>query len=227
MLEALVVQFMLVPAEHVFVASGLIQWALRTLGGASTQNLLNEAEAPIPRDLAVGYAEILLALSVTMVYGPGLPLLYFFAAAGFGMRFWCVNACSIVASVILLLCNLMLMLILLLLCRVEKWADLSVYKKPPLLDGDLFKNFDQIMMAMVTISVLMANHFVSSAGGLHPEIPRKHDTFGRPHAIPMFVVFLVVMISFSVKIATKVFPMLHEWCYRLPGGDWWLHDRQQ
>ena len=44
--------------------------------------------APIPRDIAVGYGEILLALSVTLVYGPALPLLYFMAAAGFGMRYW-------------------------------------------------------------------------------------------------------------------------------------------
>jgi hypothetical protein len=67
MLKMEQVQFLLVPCEHAFSASGVLQFATRTFAGASTQNLLNEAEAPTDRDLAVGYGEILLALAVTMV----------------------------------------------------------------------------------------------------------------------------------------------------------------
>lgn len=67
MLESLLLQFCLVPCEHVFFASGLLEFVIRTVSGASTQNLLNQALAPIERDIAVGYGEILLALAVTLV----------------------------------------------------------------------------------------------------------------------------------------------------------------
>lgn len=51
-------------------------------------------------------------------------------------------------------------------------------------------------------------HFVSAAGGLHPEEPRKHDTF-KPHALPMFFIFLVICVAFALKILTKFSPSLH------------------
>ena len=68
MLESLIIQFLVVPCEHVFFASGVLEFVMRTVTGASTQNLLNQALAPIERDLAVGYGEILLALAVTLVH---------------------------------------------------------------------------------------------------------------------------------------------------------------
>eukprot|EP01043_Picozoa_sp_COSAG02_P074529 COSAG02_NODE_14960_length_1220_cov_0.910794_1_plen_81_part_00 len=68
MLESLLLQFFVVPCEHLFFASGLLEFAIRTVNGASTQNLLNQAMAPIDRDIAVGYGEILLALAVTLVH---------------------------------------------------------------------------------------------------------------------------------------------------------------
>ena len=82
------------------------------------------------------------------VYGPALPLLYFVAAAGFAMRFW-----------------------------VEKWADLTVYKRPPLLDGNLFLGFDQLLMLLVVVQVMLATHFVSAAVRLMMtgHCPRDHD----------------------------------------------------
>lgn len=67
MFESLLIQFVLVPCEHIFVASGLLELVMRYVSGSSTQNLLNQAMAPIRRDLAVGYGEILLALAVTLV----------------------------------------------------------------------------------------------------------------------------------------------------------------
>lgn len=67
MFQSLLLQFFLVPCEHVFVASGLLEFMTRYVSGSSTQNLLNQAMAPIERDLAVGYGEILLALAVTLV----------------------------------------------------------------------------------------------------------------------------------------------------------------
>ena len=67
MFQSLLLQFFLVPCEHVFVASGLLELMMRYVSGSSTQNLLNQAMAPIERDLAVGYGEILLALAVTLV----------------------------------------------------------------------------------------------------------------------------------------------------------------
>jgi hypothetical protein len=70
---------------------------------ASTQNQLNAVEAPKARDFAAGYGEILLAMSVTLIYGPGVPMLYFVAAFGFALR-----------------------------VVVEKWFDLRIYEKPHL-----------------------------------------------------------------------------------------------
>ena len=67
MLESLIIQFLVVPCEHVFFASGVLEFVMRTVTSPSTQNLLNQAVGPIERDLAVGYGEILLALAVTLV----------------------------------------------------------------------------------------------------------------------------------------------------------------
>lgn len=46
---------------------------------------------------------------------------------------------------------------------VEKWADLTVYKRPPLLDGKLFCSFDKLLMMLVVVQVMMATHFVAAA----------------------------------------------------------------
>ena len=176
MLESLIVQFILIPVEHVFFGSGLVQLALRTLSDTTTQNRLNAANAPLPRDLAVGLGEILLALAVTLIYGPALPLLYWVAAAGFAMRYW-----------------------------VEKWSDLSVYAKPPLISNTLLNNFDGILMILVLLHTAMSSHYVSAAGGLHPAMPRQHSTFGRPHALPMFIAFIFSVWCFGLKTFAQGF----------------------
>eukprot|EP01044_Picomonas_judraskeda_P010113 COSAG03_NODE_1280_length_4412_cov_1.761651_5_plen_62_part_00 len=46
---------------------------------------------------------------------------------------------------------------------VEKWADLTVYKRPPLLDANFFKTFDQLLMWLVVVQVMLATHYVSAA----------------------------------------------------------------
>jgi hypothetical protein len=46
---------------------------------------------------------------------------------------------------------------------VEKWADLTVYKRPPLLDGNLFWSFDQLLMMLVVVQAMLATHFISAA----------------------------------------------------------------
>ena len=46
---------------------------------------------------------------------------------------------------------------------VEKWADLNVYKRPPLLDANFFMTFDQLLMLLVVVQVMLATHYVSAA----------------------------------------------------------------
>ena len=70
-------------------------------------------------------------------------------------------------------------------------------------------------MALVLVHVMMSTHYISVAGGLHPTIGRKHETFGRPHVLPMFATFLVVCIAFSIKIATQMSPAVHRFFYKV------------
>ena len=144
MLSALVIQFILVPIEHVFVhLVGLPPHFLLRLS-ATTQNKLNLAEAPILRDLSVGYGEVLLAMAVALIYGPAIPMLYFVASAGFAMRYWC-----------------------------EKWSDIVVSAKPPLLSKSLMSTFDEILACVVLLATMMSTYYVSTAGGLDPAAPRQ------------------------------------------------------
>ena len=145
---------------------------------AKTQNQLNAALAPAPRDFASGYGEILLAMSVTLIYGPGIPVLYFVTAAGLGLRY----------------------------C-VEKFADLRIYRKPPLFSKALIGSFDTVMMTLVLLHSLMSGYLVAVAGGVHPAKSVDFTfTLGvrRPHVLPVMAMAILTILCFVFKVLSKI-----------------------
>jgi hypothetical protein len=84
---------------------------------APTQNARNATQAPPEFDLSAKYGEILLAISVILVFSSGIPLLYWVGAFGFTVRFW-----------------------------VDKWMVLRVCAKPPLYSSQLIEDFDTILV---------------------------------------------------------------------------------
>jgi hypothetical protein len=135
MTKTMTVQFFVPWAAH--VAFYLI-FKLKAWWGdrkAVTQNKLNQSRVPNNWDLAAGYGEVLMAMSVTLLYGPGVPLLYWGAALGFAIRYW-----------------------------VDKWACLRVYKRPPLYGSEMSVSFDKILSAMAVLHCIVATYFISVAG---------------------------------------------------------------
>lgn len=78
---------------------------MRTINGrlAATQNALNASQTPPQCDLSLKYGEILLSMSVLLIFSSGIPALYWVGAIGFGLRYW-----------------------------VDKWFVLRICAKPPL-----------------------------------------------------------------------------------------------
>ena len=60
--------------------------ACRNAKNAATQNQLNASQHPHSFEVAAGYGEVMLATSVTMIFGSGIPLLYHVATVGFFIR---------------------------------------------------------------------------------------------------------------------------------------------
>ena len=106
-----------------------------------------------------------------MYQGPGIPLLYFVAAAGFTLRYW-----------------------------VEKYMDLRVYKRPPLYSAKLVGSFDEVLMALMSLHSILATYFIGVAGGEQPATNTitLSVALGRLHCIPMIcvVVFAISCLLF-------------------------------
>ena len=135
MVITLLTQFLAPPATHLimhFVVGKLLRWNAQRSGKIVTQNQLNANQAPGERDLAAGYGEMLLAMSVTLVYGPGMPLLYWVAAGGFSLRL-----------------------------LVERYCDLRIYKRPPLFSKALMSSFDEVLMVVATMHTLLSAYFLA------------------------------------------------------------------
>jgi hypothetical protein len=102
---------------------------------AVTQNKLNQSREPNSWDIAAGYGEVLMAMTVTLLYGPGVPLLYWGAALGFTIRYW-----------------------------VDKWACLRVYRRPPLYGPEVIVSFDKILAVVVLAHCVTSMYFIGVAG---------------------------------------------------------------
>ena len=189
---------------------------------ATTQNQLNQVEAPVERDMAGGYGEILLAAAVTLLYGPGMPMLYFVAAAGFGLRYW-----------------------------AELYCDLRIFRRPPLYSRELVGSFDearrtraffwstfdlilslkrivvlprqawdtrwastqqntppvflQVLSLLMVIHTAMSAYLIGAAGGDNPvaNTITLATALKRPHALPMVLCFPVVLCCFLFKLLAR------------------------
>jgi hypothetical protein len=112
-------------------------------------------------------------MSVTLIYGPGVPVLYFVAAFGFGLRF-----------------------------AVEKWFDLRVYKRPPLYSQQLLNSFDDVLTIMLVLHAAFSHYLVSVAGGTLPAAETKVD-LARPHVAPMIAASGVACLCVLLKLGAK------------------------
>lgn len=103
MVSTMITQFAVPPVMHLVMfygVNGLTGKLARSGDKIVTQTQLNRSYAPPESDFAARYGEILLAMSVTLIFAPGIPVLYWVAFVGFGTRY----------------------------C-VEKFVDLRVYKR--------------------------------------------------------------------------------------------------
>jgi hypothetical protein len=60
--------------------------ALMNSGKPVTQHALNELMAPVEFNIAASFGEVLTAATVCLLFGGGIPILYWIAAAGFTLR---------------------------------------------------------------------------------------------------------------------------------------------
>jgi hypothetical protein len=138
---------------------------------AVTQNRLNQSREPLSWDIAAGYGEVLMAMTVTLLYGPGVPLLYWGAAFGFTVRYW-----------------------------MDKWACLRVYKRPPLYGHEVMTSFDKILALVAVVHCMVATYFITVAGvkgdvRTHVENSEMlHPRFSASSFPPMFMVFLALLV---------------------------------
>ena len=166
----MVIQFLTPPAFKLFawVASTLRQCAQED--GVRTQNRLNGLMRRPDFDMAASYGELLLAATVTLLYGGGLPFLYWVAAAGFRLRYW-----------------------------ADKVAILRLHRRPPLYGSGLFDSFDETAALLVLAHIAMSVYFLGTAAGVDPEGTIGFDPF-RAHALPLFVVFCLASPAVLYKL---------------------------
>eukprot|EP01043_Picozoa_sp_COSAG02_P025961 COSAG02_NODE_1480_length_12399_cov_250.195935_1_plen_213_part_00 len=86
LIQTMIIQFMTPPGIQIFTAILKPCLASKSAKGAATQNQLNASQQPHSFEVAAGYGEVMLAASVTMIFGSGIPLLYHVAAVGFFIR---------------------------------------------------------------------------------------------------------------------------------------------
>jgi hypothetical protein len=137
---------------------------------SKTQNGLNRSQAPNDFDLAGSYGEILLAMSVILVFGSGVPVLYWIGAFGFSLRFW-----------------------------VDKYVVLRECKRPPMISESLFEHFDEVLMLVLLGHVAMGCYMLATAGGTDPIAEAVFQPFAA-HVFPMYGAAGVVVCAWQLKL---------------------------
>lgn len=106
---------------------------------AMTQNLMNDSQVGPDFDLAAANGECMLAMSVTLIFGSGVPILYPIAMAGFSMRY-----------------------------MVDKAMVLRVCKQPPMYDQALTRNFPKCALFILMLHACIGTVLLGFAGGRDP-----------------------------------------------------------
>ena len=174
----MIIQFMTPPGIHVFMhAIGICKRSCAAK--AKTQHLLNVALAPTSFEIAAGYGEILLAATVTLIFGAGVPLLYHVATVGFFVRY-----------------------------IVERWVIVRVARRPPLYSKQLFQSFDEVFALLLLVHAAMAVYFMSSAGGESPSgyifMKAPWDSSMHSHVWPMLFSFICVLLGVCTSLADVI-----------------------
>ena len=112
-------------------------WLIRPIKAwrSRTQFQLNRSQEPLDYDLAASYGEVLLAMAVPLLFGSGVPLLYWVAAIGFAWRFW-----------------------------FDRYAVLRLYSKPPQMAITLTSSFDAVGRIILLGHSALSVYFIGSAG---------------------------------------------------------------
>ena len=172
LIQTMIIQFLTPPCIHI---------SMHAYGGckrscacrAKTQNSLNATLAPTSFEIAAGYGEILLAATVTLIFGAGVPLLYHVACVGFALRY-----------------------------ITDQWVILRVAKRPPLYSKHLFESFDEVFALLLLVHAAMAVYFMSSAGGENPSdvifMKTPWDSM-HSHVWPMLFSFVCVLVGVVYK----------------------------
>ena len=186
LIQTMAIQFATPPGVQIFTILLKTVTARKGAQKATTQNQLNESQAPHNFEIAAGYGEVLLAASVTMIFGSGIPLLYHVATVGFFVR-----------------------------AKLERWIVLNITKKPPLYSQTLFDSFDEVFALLLLVHVAMATYFIASAGGETPtsshiyvddHVGPMGDKSMHAHTWPIFCVLLVTIFGIISKFLGKCGP---------------------
>ena len=90
--STMIIQFLTPPSMHL-LSVFLVSKLKRKLSAKKmhTQNALNGLFEPVPLRLAGSYGEVLLSMSVTLLYTAAMPILYWIGAVGFSLKYWADN----------------------------------------------------------------------------------------------------------------------------------------
>jgi hypothetical protein len=174
MVKTMLIQFVIPWAIH--AGTFALSVATRSIGRcrARTQNAMNRCYEPDEFNIAGSYGEVLLAMSVILIFGSGVPLLYWVGFGGFTGRYW-----------------------------VDKYVVLRVFKRPPMLSQQLFADFDEMFMLVLLVHAAMGCFMLMTAGGTDP-IAESQILPSSVHVFPMYLATGLVVIAGILKIISNM-----------------------
>jgi hypothetical protein len=174
MIKTMAIQFVTPWGIHAGTAMLGIVMRIKGRRCTKTQNARNRSQAPAEFDIAGSYGEVLLAMSVILIFGSGTPLLYWVGFAGFTGRYW-----------------------------VDKYVVLRECRRPPMLSQSLFANFDEIFMLVLLGHAAMGCYMLTTAGGTDPAAVSQVRPFAA-HVFPMYVATAFVVIAWILKMVSNM-----------------------
>eukprot|EP01052_Picozoa_sp_SAG31_P023151 SAG31_NODE_1888_length_6987_cov_1.481852_1_plen_291_part_00 len=189
-----------VSAPLIYLAFTALPSLFRLIGGKKlTQNQLNASYAPPEFYMSAGYAEMLVGVTVTLIYGSGVPLLYVISAVGLALQY-----------------------------ATTKYLVLRFYKKPPLFAAYSMQMTPNIIMGLLLVHAAFSSYFISMAGGTNPVeslcTGDENETLCtnfkiRPAAVPMFVCFCVSCVIVVCMALRRICGSNNEFAARRAAND--------